>query len=125
TTSSGIVYTAQVQLDIKGQAAAAYQITLIMSQVFHLCNCSTRRVSIFTHRRTNIVSWFAAVIEVLLLILFIYLPVFHYIMVIDTPPLLVWLAGPAVGLYLLAFNELRKWLIRTRPRSVLARALAW
>ena len=63
--------------------------------------------------------------QVLMLIMFVYTPVFQYIMDIHTPPVHVWAIAPIVGLYLLAFNELRKYLIRNHPKLAFVRFIKW
>ncbi|CAD5228215.1 unnamed protein product [Bursaphelenchus xylophilus] len=117
TPLSDVVMTADHQMEVRGQAAAAYQITLVMAQVFHIFMCTTRRVSLFRHGLTSYAVFLAVFIEVSILCLLIYTPALRHLLGISVPPRFVWAFGPAVGVVLLVFTEIRKYLIRHAEKN--------
>ncbi|CAD5220868.1 unnamed protein product [Bursaphelenchus okinawaensis] len=117
TPLSDRIMTADQQMEVRGQAAAAYQITLVVAQVFHIFMCTTRRVSLFRHGLTSYAVFVAVFIEVSILCLLIYTPALRTLLGISVPPPFVWLFGPVVGVVLLVFTELRKYFIRHAEKN--------
>lgn len=125
TSRSGLIFTCSQQMHIAGQASAAWHITLVMSQAFHVWMCATRRVSIFRHRFTNLVAVFAILLEILLLNFFIYTPGVQTWLTVNHPPAFTWLFCFPVAIALLIFNETRKLAIRRWPLDPLVRIFKW
>lgn len=117
------VMTAQDQMRVRGEAAAAYQITLVLAQVFHLFMCTTKRVSLFRHGVTSWAVLGAVCLEVCILCLLIFTPLLNDFLGIAVPPRFVWAFGPAVGFLLLVFTELRKYALRHADKTAWFKAL--
>uniref|UniRef100_F1KSN4 Sodium/potassium-transporting ATPase subunit alpha-1 n=1 Tax=Ascaris suum TaxID=6253 RepID=F1KSN4_ASCSU len=125
TTDAGLVFTPSVQVRIHRQARAAWQITLVMAQAFHLFMCTTRRISLFRHGFRNAVAGLAILLEVLVLNFFIYTPGVQTWIGVEHPPGFVWLFCLFVAVVLLIFNEMRKYLIRHYTNQPIVRMLKW
>ncbi|VDN52657.1 unnamed protein product, partial [Dracunculus medinensis] len=124
-TSNGNLYDEAEQVNIRNQAASAYYLTLVMSQAFHIWMCSTRRISFFQHGVNNTVTIYAVVIEVLLIIIFIYTPGIQFVMGSSPPPYKAWYFCIGSGICLWVFNEMRKYGIRHWPKHNLVRLFKW
>uniref|UniRef100_A0A1I7ZE95 Cation_ATPase_N domain-containing protein n=1 Tax=Steinernema glaseri TaxID=37863 RepID=A0A1I7ZE95_9BILA len=125
TTSRGLVFDSDSQLNIHRQASAAWHITLVISQVFHLWMCTTRRVSLFRNGFKNVVAVVAIIFEVLMLLFLVYTPGVQMWIGVSQPPTFVWAFPLVVGFVLLVFNEVRKFLIRRNTPSLLVRYIKW
>ncbi|KAI6216659.1 Cation-ATPase-N domain-containing protein [Aphelenchoides fujianensis] len=123
---TGVTYNAQMQMEIRGQASAAWQITLVVGQFFHLFMCTTRRVSLFRHGITSWAVVFATSLELILLVVFVYTPFMQPFLGIHPPPWFVWLFGVGVGVCILAFTEFRKHVLRSWSKELwLTRVFDW
>lgn len=71
---SGVCYTLDEQQTILHKASAAWYITLIVSQLFHLLNIKAIHVTIVHHRWVNPVTYYALAVTLSLVIIFVYVP---------------------------------------------------
>ena len=70
----GQTYTDVQQVALQQNAATTYYVTLVMSQVAHICANRSRTTSIFTHGFENSTILNGVIIEVMLLCFFVYVP---------------------------------------------------
>ncbi len=94
-------------------------------QVFHLWVCRTRRVSFFRHGIHNMVCVYAVVIEILMILTFVYMPGVQWVMGASTPPAHVWYFAVGTGIALFVFGEGRKFFIRRWPMNPIVRIFKW
>lgn len=113
------------QMRIRGEAAAGYQIVLVVSQVFHLFTCTTKRDSLLKHGIVSLAVGLAILLELALLLIFIYTPFFQTLLGITTPPSFVWGLGIATGLCILIFTEIRKFLLRHSSKNKCISLIEW
>lgn len=64
-------------------------------------------------------------IQVLLLVTFVYTSLPQYILEISPPPLAVWAIAPLAGIVIMAYNEARKYLIRNHPTVRIVQLIKW
>ncbi|GMT14540.1 hypothetical protein PFISCL1PPCAC_5837, partial [Pristionchus fissidentatus] len=123
--TSGVTIDGPEQEMIRREACGAWQITLVGSQAFHIWQCRTRRVSIFSHTVSNPWMLIGVTISLLLTVFFIYVPGVNTVMGTAAPPPFVWCFPLFVGMILLIFNETRKFIIRRLPKHKIVRLLKW
>ncbi|CAG2113659.1 unnamed protein product [Medioppia subpectinata] len=100
-------------------AQSSYFMAVVVAQWMDVIVNKTRRTSIFKHGMGNWVLNWSIVFETALAILFCYTPGVNT--VLRTAPVIgqVWVAGLPFFVYILVFEELRKWIVRKYPKSFL------
>lgn len=98
---------------------------LTLFQVYHLWMCKTRRVSFFRHGIQNLMSVYAVILEICLIVIFTYVPGVQAVMGSSIPWGISWVPSIGVGVCLWVYNEGRKWYIRRYPNTRLAKVLYW
>lgn len=126
--NSGRALDAYQQWDLFCQSSAAWYLTIILNQGWHIWNCRTRTVSLFTHGVfSNIVTVYGWVLEIAIAAAVIYVPVFQTQDAFQTAnlPGIFWTPHLIYAVYIFAYNETVKWFVRARPTSWVARYLGW
>ncbi|XDG04654.1 hypothetical protein ABKA04_004269 [Annulohypoxylon sp. FPYF3050] len=112
------------------EASSIYFVNLVVMQWFNLLAVRTRRWSIFQHppafnKDTQNLYLFPAIIFALsMAILWLYIPQLQSILGTSPVPVEHWFLPFAFGLFILLFDETRKFLIRKYPNEFVAK-LAW
>lgn len=112
------------------EASSVYFITLVVLQWFNLMAVRTRRLSLFQHppafnKKTQNLLLFPAILASLgLAVIWLYIPKLQSTLGTTSVPVEHYFLPMALGLGLLALDELRKAGVRRWPTGVLAK-MAW
>ncbi|KAI1372551.1 Na,H/K antiporter P-type ATPase [Hypoxylon crocopeplum] len=112
------------------EASSIYFVNLVVMQWFNLLAVRTRRWSIFQHppafnsKTQNLYILPAIVFAVSMAILWLYIPQLQPALGTSPVPVEHWFLPFAFGLFILIFDEGRKFLVRRYPNGVIAK-LAW
>ncbi|KAI1704572.1 e1-E2 ATPase domain-containing protein [Ditylenchus destructor] len=118
TTSEGRTFSVEEQLYINRQACSAWQIGVVFGQVFHVFSARTLRQSIFVHGLfSNMAMNFAIIGEIVLLLIYVYVPGVNTFLGGAPAPWQAWVVTAVFGLFILSYNELRKFCIRRWPHN--------
>eukprot|EP00042_Codosiga_hollandica_P057859 m.863267 g.863267 ORF g.863267 m.863267 type:complete len:1278 (+) comp59699_c0_seq1:464-4297(+) len=125
TVESGEYCSSSSQTDIAAVAAAAYYIVLVFGQAFHIWMCQTTRISWFNHRRDNVMMFYGVVLEILLLIIFVYIPGIQTALGSGNADYKPWVVTLFTGATIWIYNEWRKKKAREDPNGKVAEWTFW
>jgi sodium/potassium-transporting ATPase subunit alpha len=129
TSITGIDLTlinADEQVRILSIAQSVFFTVLVVSQLWHVWFCKTRRLSVFEHPTlSNVVTDVGVVFSLALLCFIVYVPYVQAFFFTSNVDSIYWAYTLISLASFFAFNELRRLLVRTRPRWIISKALTW
>ncbi|KAL3100665.1 hypothetical protein niasHT_020944 [Heterodera trifolii] len=124
--SNGKSFSVEQQLYIGRQACSAWQMGIVFGQFFNIWSARTRRVSLFRHGfLSNKALLLALLVELALIICFVYMPGVNSFLGGAPIPWHCWAVVAAVGLFINAYNEIRKYFVRNYPQNRIVRCFKW
>ena len=111
------------------QANAAWYITLIMCQFWHIWFCKTRRVSVFKHPGVwqNRVTFYGVFAALAIMLICAYVPWLqrNVFFTADPPGLAAWVPHFFFLAFVLVYTEATKAMARKAPNSWFVRHFMW
>uniref|UniRef100_A0A0N5A3Y0 Cation_ATPase_C domain-containing protein n=1 Tax=Parastrongyloides trichosuri TaxID=131310 RepID=A0A0N5A3Y0_PARTI len=107
------------------EASAAWHITIVISQMFHIFSCATYRTSIFKIQKFNKMLLLAVAFEVLVTSLLLSVPFFNEWLLIKPPPYFVYIIAIVTGMIITLYNEIRKFLLRRQHKYSWVSIFCW
>ncbi|KAL3101482.1 hypothetical protein niasHT_020801 [Heterodera trifolii] len=124
--SNGKSFSVEQQLYIGRQACSAWQMGIVFGQFFNIWSARTRRVSLFRHGfLSNKALLLALLVELALIISFVYMPGLNSFLGGAPIPWHCWAVVAAVGIFINAYNEIRKYFVRNYPQNRIVRCFKW
>ncbi|EDV45277.2 sodium/potassium-transporting ATPase subunit alpha [Drosophila erecta] len=97
------------------RASTGFFVSIVVTQVFDLLICKTRRNSILQQGMSNHVLNFALVLEIIIACILCYVPVFEKTLRMYSIKFIWWIYALPFGLLIFIFDESRRFLIRRNP----------
>jgi len=108
------------------QAQTCYFVMLTTSQMFHIFFCKTRVANTLEHGIfRNELTLYGVIIELCLILLIVFPPSSHTILTSEPFPPRFWALLVVGPFLLLCWQEGRKWYVRRRPNSWIAKNVNW
>lgn len=125
-TVNGTVFTGQQQEDIWRRGVAAYFLTLILCQGWHVFLTKTRTMSLFKHGPLrNPQSLYGVLLAIAVACFFVYVPGVQDLFDTRNPSFWPWVCHFAFIGVMLPYTEASKWAARRDPNGWWARNMQW
>jgi sodium/potassium-transporting ATPase subunit alpha len=122
---NGRILTADQQMEALAKAQTAFFCSIILTQLADCIVCKTRYLSFFQQNSRNYMQFMGMTIAVLVAVFFAYTPGVEN--VLGTHPIngTDWLIMLPFSAFMIAQDELRKYLIRKNPQGKIAKYTYW
>jgi len=118
-------FTLVENMRILATAQTAYWASIVIVQWGDILICKTRKLSLFDQGMKNDVLNFGLFFETVLAIFLIYTPGVRTVFGIEKLKFIYWLPAIPFSLFIVTYDECRKWLIRHYPGGWLERKTYW
>lgn len=106
------LWTPGEEREVLRYGQTAFFAAIVVAQAFTIFVCKTRVLSLFQHGNGNNVLLLSIVLEFMVACVIIYVPLFQHGFGVRPLKFWHWLPGVPFGLFIIAYDEIRKWFIR-------------
>lgn len=99
------------------RAQTGFFVAVVVAQIFTLFACKTRILSVFRTGLQNSAVHFSLVLELLVSLVLVYLPILQSGFDVRPLKFVHWLPGVPFGMFILFYDEARKWFIRRHIKN--------